>query len=280
VRIAIRHTTLYRYTEPLFRSVQYLRIKPRHSARQHLIDWTIEAPGTISSWADQHGNPCYTLVVDKPLEEIEVVARGTVETFDTSGVVPAREHALPLLLYLRQTAFTQPDDNLKRLAGRFREAIEADRVAGLHDLMIGVRDAVAYRENETHVHTTAAEALAEGVGVCQDHAHVFISVCRLSGVPVRYVGGYLATSDGAQEHAAGHAWAEAFVPSLGWVSFDPANGVSATEHYVRAAIGLDYASASPVRGVRQGGGQETMTVKIRLEAAAPSQQQTQQQAQQ
>jgi transglutaminase-like putative cysteine protease len=117
------------------------------------------------------------------------------------------------------------------------------------------------------VHTTAAEALADGAGVCQDHAHVFISACRILGVPARYVGGYLATADKPEEHAAGHAWACAQVPDLGWVSFDPANAVSASERYVRATLGLDYGDVSPVRGVRQGGGEETLSVAIRLDAA-------------
>ena len=73
-------------------------------------------------------------------------------------------------------------------------------------------------------------------------------------MPARYVGGYLAPSGGVEEHAAGHAWASALVPDLGWVSFDPANAVSATDHYVGATLGLDYADVAPVRGVRQGGG--------------------------
>jgi transglutaminase-like putative cysteine protease len=67
---------------------------------------------------------------------------------------------------------------------------------------------------------------------------------------------------------AGHAWAEAHVPSIGWVAFDPANGICATESHVRVAVGLDYLGAAPVRGARRGGGFETMAVKVRVDQAA------------
>jgi len=63
---------------------------------------------------------------------------------------------------------------------------------------------------------------------------------------------------------AGHAWAEAFVPDLGWVAFDATNGISATDAYVRIAVGLDYLGAAPVRGARFGGGGEAMEVAVRV----------------
>jgi transglutaminase-like putative cysteine protease len=121
------------------------------------------------------------------------------------------------------------------------------------------------------VHTTGAEALEQGSGVCQDHAHIFCALCRALGVPARYVSGYLTHGLGHEAHAASHAWAEAFVDSLGWVGFDPTNRACPDESYIRTAVGLDYAEASPVRGVRAGGGVETMTVRVSF----PSQQQAQ-----
>ena len=115
-----------------------------------------------------------------------------------------------------------------------------------------------------------------GHGVCQDFAHVFIAAARHLGHPARYVGGYLfqpalshwqsqgsagqTQSTDAQD--AGHAWAEALVPHLGWVGFDPANGISPTDAYVRVAVGLDYLGAAPVRGTRYGGGGESLAVKV------------------
>jgi transglutaminase-like putative cysteine protease len=94
-----------------------------------------------------------------------------------------------------------------------------------------------------------------------------MAAARYLEVPARYVGGYLKRSDGVVGQEAGHAWAEAFVPDLGWVAFDPTNGISATDAHVRVSVGLDYLGAAPVRGTRHGGGKETLDVAIRVDQA-------------
>jgi transglutaminase-like putative cysteine protease len=130
-----------------------------------------------------------------------------------------------------------------------------------------IRDAIDYKTGESHVLTTAAEALANGFGVCQDHTHVFISCARTLEIPARYVSGYLLHTDTGEESEASHAWAEAWVPGLGWVGFDVANNTCPNDHYVRIGVGLDYQEAAPIRGVRRGGGEESMTVRVRVSQA-------------
>ena len=88
------------------------------------------------------------------------------------------------------------------------------------------------------------------------------AAARMLGVPARYIGGYLWTGHDGRDYDASHAWAEAFVPDLGWVGFDPANRICPTASYIRASVGLDYWSAAPVRGVRKGASTETMAVKV------------------
>lgn len=271
MRLRIRHETRYAYETPLIGMVQYLRMSPRDSARQKVHRWSVVAPGSPAQWTDHHGNRCHALNVDRATDEVTIIARGEVETFDTAGVVSAAQATLPERVYLRETAFTRPDGRVRDVAEPVRRLMDRDRLDGLHELMNRVHRAVRYVEGATHVHTTASQALEDGSGVCQDHAHVFIACCRALGVPARYVGGYLLSSDDAtEEQDAGHAWASALVPDFGWVSFDAANGVSATQHYVAAAVGLDYAEASPARGVRRGGGEETMTVRVAVSLAPPS----------
>ena len=115
---------------------------------------------------------------------------------------------------------------------------------------------------------TAAQAFSAKRGAGRDFAHVFITAARSLGVPARYVGGYFRRDDGASEQVAGHAWAEAFVPALGWVAFDAANGLCATDAHVRVAVGLDELSAAPLRGTRYGGAGEALSIKVRIEQAA------------
>ena len=103
--------------------------------------------------------------------------------------------------------------------------------------------------------------------MCQDYAHIFIACARSGGVPARFVSGHFLRSDGMVNQQAGHAWAEAFVPDLGWVGFDPANAICTTDAHARVAIGLDYLGAAPVRGTRYGGGTETLTVAVKVDQA-------------
>ncbi len=265
MRILVRHRTEYRYTEALMQSVQYVRLTPRSGPSQTVDRWKLSAPGAdLTEWTDHYGNICHTLAMLRPATSMLIEVAGDVRTVDTSGVIPGGTTTLPFEVYLRETAYTQPDRRLARFAAKFRPVIAKDTIAGLHQLMLGVREAVAYEKNSTTVHTTAAETLAAGRGVCQDHAHLFIAICRQLGVPARYVSGYLGRGEGPQQTTASHAWAEAVVPDLGWVSFDCANGVSATDAYVRVAVGLDYADAGPVRGVRTGGGVEELDVTVQL----------------
>ena len=88
-----------------------------------------------------------------------------------------------------------------------------------------------------------------------------------AGIPARFVAGHFLRSDGMVNQQAGHAWAEAFVPDLGWVGFDPANAICTTDAHARVAIGLDYLGAAPVRGTRYGGGMETLSVTVKVDQA-------------
>ncbi len=97
---------------------------------------------------------------------------------------------------------------------------------------------------------------------------MFVAAARHLGIPARYIGGYFLRVDGQNIQEAGHAWVEAFVPDLGWVAFDPTNGISVTDAHVRVAVGLDYLGAAPIRGVRVGGTGESLGVTIHLDQAS------------
>jgi transglutaminase-like putative cysteine protease len=133
-----------------------------------------------------------------------------------------------------------------------------------------VRARVDYVPGTTSTHTEAAAALADGRGVCQDHAHIFIAAARSLGVPARYVTGYLVieADNASQAH---HAWAEAWVEALGWVGFDVANRICPTERYVRLAAGLDAGYAAPIVGSRRGGETEVLEVSVEVQRQSSQQ---------
>jgi len=270
--IRVEHATSYEYSEPVLATTQYLRMTPLSGRTQAVESWAVTCPGAITTpWQDQYGNLCHTLTVPKPVDRLDIKVCGLVRTRDTNGVAGTASSELPAGLYLRETPYTAATGPIRDFAGRFKAKPKEDLIETLHEVMLGIADAVEYSPGDTHVHTTGAEALEQGTGVCQDHAHVFCTVCRVLGIPARYVSGYLTHGFGHEAHTASHAWGEALVDSLGWVGFDPTNRACPDESYIRTAVGLDYGEAGPVRGVRAGGGVETMTVSVSF----PGQQQTQ-----
>ncbi len=265
MQLRLESTIAYRYDRPFRRSTQYLRLTPQSGPGQTVGDWRISAPGTLAPWTDMFGNRCHTLSLERPGSELRLGIGGSVSTRDTAGVLPpAPADALPPRACLRNGGYTRAGPDLAAFAGRWRAACRADRLDGLHGLMAAIHARIAYDETATTVATAAGEAFAAGRGVCQDHAHILIAAARSLGIPARYVSGWLWTGAAGQPFSAGHAWAECWVEGLGWVSFDAANGVCANDAYIRAAVGFDYATACPVRGVRTGGGAERMASEIRL----------------
>jgi hypothetical protein len=133
-----------------------------------------------------------------------------------------------------------------------RSESDGDVLGFLHALMVQINEHMTFDEDPTNSGTSAAEAFALKRGVCQDYAHIFIACARSGGVPARFVSGHFLRSDGVTSQPAGHAWAEAHIPDLGWIGFDAANGICTTDAHVRVAVGLDYLGAAPVRGTRYG----------------------------
>lgn len=261
--IEIGHVTRYTYEIPVRYAVQSIKMTPPSFDGQRVLAWSISAPGieTALSYRDCFGNAAHLITATSEQSETVMITKGLVETRDTAGVVIGIPDLSPLRIFLRHTRLTAADGSIRNLAA---EAKGTDCLDRLHQLMNGVRDHVAYETGATREDTTAIEAFANGKGVCQDHAHIFIAAARAIGVPARYVSGYfLSGTDDPTE--ATHAWGEAHVEGLGWVGFDPANRQCPTERYVRLAAGLDASSAAPIRGTRRGGGAETLDVVVNVQ---------------
>ena len=122
--------------------------------------------------------------------------------------------------------------------------------------------AVEFDRGQTDSQTTRGRSFALQTRGCQDLARVLSPQARSIGIPARYRVFDFHRVDGVIAQEAGHGWAEAFVNDLGWVGFDPANGICATDAHVRVAIGLDYLGAAPVRGNRYRGGAEALEVAV------------------
>ena len=269
MRIRIAHATTYAYDRPPTGVTQLLRLTPRDHDGQHVLSWRIDLSEDclLHQHEDAFGNIIHSFTAEGPFNQLTVEVAGEVDTQDTDGLVSGAVERFPPQFYLRDTALTQMDTAIIDFAQTTRAATEGDTLPLLHALLTALNGEIAFDTDPTHAATTAAEAFSLRRGVCQDITHIFITAARSLDIPARYVGGHFRRADGVTAQVAGHAWAEAYVENLGWVVFDPTNGICITDAHVRVAVGLDYLGAAPVRGTRFGGSGETLTVAVRVEQA-------------
>jgi len=258
MRLRIDHRTTYRYATPLERGLQLVRLFPTRHEGQDIVRWRVLDPRNVELAPHEDGLGNETALSETPEGAREAIIRveGEVETRDTGGLLLGTSEPLPPTYYLRETELTAPDEAIAALA----RDLGADVIALMH----AVRERMDFRVGATDAQTPGAAALAAGAGVCQDHAHVLASACRVAGLPARYVSGYLWT--GVDVEPASHAWTEVFFADIGWKGLDPANRAIVGPAYVRLACGLDYAQAAPITGVRAGGGEERLSVTLGVRA--------------
>ena len=274
MRICVAHETSCRYDPPCTGVIQTLRLMPRNHAGQYVVNWRIDvsADCRLERQEDAFGNVMHSFSIAGPLCELRLLVEGEVETQDTAGVVRGAVERFPPGLFRRQTALTHADKAILAYAGQFPRPSATSMLATLHSLLARMHDDFAFDAAAAPPDSPAADSFTRGRGTSQDLAHIFIAVARALGVPARFVAGYFRGGEGALAHNAGHgsshAWAEAHVPDLGWVGFDPANGICITDHHVRVAVGLDYLGAAPVRGAHYGGGREDVAVKLEVTQAS------------
>lgn len=247
MKLLVRHQTVYRYAAATGRVAMRLKLMPVDTPAQTVLDWRVsvnDEPLTDFQ-RNSYGEMEAIWIRHDRLDHAVIVAEGLVDTRETHGVVGGPASCVNPMHYLRDTPLTRASPAIADMA---RALPQDDSPLGrLHALSAAVTDAVQYRSGVTTAATTAAQAFTLGAGVCQDHSQIFIAAARTIGVPARYVTGYLLAGDGDALHET-HAWAEAHVPGLGWVGFDPSNRVCVTERYVRVASGLDADDAAPIRG--------------------------------
>jgi len=268
MRLRITHATTYRYEPPVTGLIQILRMTPGSHDGQYVVEWQIDVSTDcrLHMHQDAFGNVTHVLT-EGATSGLTITAEGLIETHDTGGILRGTDERFPPTLFLRPTALTQVNASMAAFSRQLRSESESDVLGFLHALMLQINDHMTFDEDPTHSGTSAVEAFGLKRGVCQDYAHIFIACARSVGVPARFICGHFLRADGIVHQAAGHAWAEAFLPDLGWVAFDPANAICATDAHARIAMGLDYLGAAPVRGTRYGGGPETLTVAVRVDQA-------------
>jgi transglutaminase-like putative cysteine protease len=265
MRLKLRHETRYLYDTPARGAIQILRLTPRNYGGQFVKRWRVEidADCRLERDEDAYGNITHTFSVETPVDNLTILVEGEIDVFNEAGFVRGGVERFPPGYWLSTTPLTVASPDIQAFASDLAAAEGGDCLAFLHRLNATICSDFNFDLDATHPATQACEAFAQKSGVCQDFAQVFIAAARARGIPARYVSGYYLRSD-TEAQEAGHAWAEAWLPGLGWTGFDPAHGLCPDERYIRLAVGRDYLEAAPIRGSRQGGEGEKLEVAVRI----------------
>ena len=269
----IQHRTELTYAQPISESVMEVRLTPRSDAHQTLRRFHIAVgpDARISSHIDWQGNTVHQFSVVAFHDRVVIQSNSTVATHpqrvDPATIqdpLRAVRSSHRLLDFLSFGGPVQRDPRIVTLAERIKLHECTRATDAVLRIMEAVRDSITYQKGVTNSLTTVAEALDHGAGVCQDFTHVALAMLRLVGIPGRYVSGYLHRSDLPEVET--HAWCEAFIPSIGWLPFDPTHGELVGEGHIAVATGRSYADVPPNRGVYRGEAEEKIAVSVTINA--------------
>jgi transglutaminase-like putative cysteine protease len=243
-------------------SIQELRLSPPETVGQSIEKWKISTPIKASNSIDTFGNVCSVFVQESPYTSMMIEAEGDILTKDAFEFTDKAKAVSPFYLQ-QQTNLTEPTAQmLEYFSASLPKKNSVDEILKLAS---SVQSAIEYAPGQTNFATTAAQSFAMKSGVCQDHAHIMLSLCRASNIPARYVSGYFFAEE--SPNLASHAWVD-FCSDLEagiWTSVDITHACLTDSRHIRLAIGRDYYSAAPVKGVRSGGGGEELSASISIQ---------------
>ena len=285
VRYDIEHVSHYLYSSPVRHSVMSLCMRPRDGFGQRLLDFHIRTrpSSSLNAETDGFGNTKHVLNIHREHSTLEIIARSTVETTHAAPLPNALRRgawdevrswtgAFPHWEFTRPSVFAQPTLALTAFVDRHGVAPSDDPLQSLVGLRDSIHSSFKYVPGSTTAVSPIDHILETGEGVCQDYAHVMIAIARSWGIPTRYVSGYVSARKAGMgsPQSATHAWAECFLPELGWTEFDPTNPELPNERRVRVAVGRDYDDVSPTRGVFVGNTDSVLEVSVRMRPVEPA----------
>ena len=262
MQLKIIHRTEYRYESPVRYSIQELRLSPISTAGQEVEKWHIQTPIKANLALDAFQNSCSTFVQDNPYTSMIIEAAGIVKTSAAYEFQDANKAVSPYYL-LQQTRLTEPTAEMLDFFAT--DLPRNNSPEAILNLASAVQQAITYIPGSTNFASLAAQSFAMKAGVCQDHSHILLGLCRASHIPARYVSGYFFTEDSPD--LASHAWIDVCIDieQGKWLSVDTTHACFSDARHIRLALGRDYYSAAPVKGVRSGGGEEALTATISIQ---------------
>ena len=286
--LTIHHKTKYRYTRVVAFGEHRSMLRPRdgHDLRvlESRLDITPE-PMRLRWIHDVFGNAVAIATFDERADTLTFVSTVTVDHN------PAEEFALtpddPAYFYpflydaeefpdLRQYIAPQYSDPNGELSAWARNFLDAEAPTPtfkiLSGMTHGIRDSFAYRTRYEQGTQHPLDTLQTGSGTCRDYALLMIEALRRLGIAARFVSGYLFTGDA--DHQGGgstHAWVQVYLPSAGWIEFDPTNGITGSRDLIRVAVARDPSQAIPLHGTYLGPAEAFIDMEVNISVTSQDQ---------
>ena len=280
----VTHETHYEYTEAVEHSTHTFRLQPTDDPIQEVeyCKLTISSPAEEIQYEDVFGNQSIHCAINQPYTKLLVRATSRVKIYaappDDYSVTRRQSSIRPIWMpWQRQIMMPYllpselPESQLTELtdyAMSFAERNDHHLLKTLEDINFSIYRDYKYVSGSTSLSTTPFNVYTSREGVCQDFANLFICLARLLSIPARYRMGYIYTGASYEnkiQSEASHAWAEVYLPYVGWRGFDPTNGCAVGQDHVRVACGRNYRDSTPTSGtIYKGGGTETLTVDVKM----------------
>jgi len=285
--LRIHHKTEYRYARAVAFGEHRAMLRPREghdlrvffceleiTPRPARLRWIHDAFGNsvaIASFHDKADRLTFTSSV--------IVQHNPAPAFTLTADDPAYFYPFlydseeyPDLFQFVTPHYADPNGELDAWARTFLDAQAPTPTFSILSRMThGIRDHLTYRPRYEQGTQHPLDTLQSGSGTCRDYALLMIEALRRLGIAARFVSGYLfVPDDGSGNHAGGgstHAWVQVYLPSAGWIEFDPTNGIEGTRDLIRVAVARDPVQAIPLHGSYIGGGDAFIDMEVNVDVS-------------
>jgi len=272
---SIKHITRYTYTSPVIDSANQILLYPiqdeHQDVKRHELEIS-ESP-SIEIFDDYYGNRVGIFTILRPHGELRIQSEMDVSTNEVSlpmDDVPAKEQwenlermreEFPYMDFLTPEIFSASEELIEQANRILKENTSPLDVAKA--MAAYVHDCFEYKKGITSVETSIDEVWRLKAGVCQDFAHILLVMLRTTGIPARYVSGYICPKNhDLRGEGATHAWVDAYIPFYGWLGLDPTNNCIVNDRHVRLAVGRNFSDCTPVKGTYKGSAEHTLEVSV------------------
>ena len=277
MRISVDHSTIYHYDDAVYLEPHTFRLRPRMSSSQRLLAFDLQiepAPAGTTECLDQDGNLSLHAWFDSPTRELNVRTRFDVELLRENPfdfVLPSESLHLPF--WYREPLGTalapyRGDAHIAEPVKKFARSIAAGAQWNSLPFLAALNHDLFHRSR--HVIRPdgppwpSERTLSQMEGSCRDLAVLFCDASRVMGFAARFVSGYECAAAGPHDSYM-HAWAEVYLPSVGWRGYDPSRGLAVANAHVAVAAGFDHDLASPVAGTYRGASGSRMEASLRMD---------------